>query len=100
MTILYDPAAMNELFNDLQTFGGKMKGEISALEGAAQDFKANLQGDKAQAGFQDTYDKLLIKDGGLEDTLQRLDELAAQVESALNRALEADGKVGDGFADF
>ncbi|MGS2808687.1 type VII secretion protein EsxR [Nocardia sp. MW-W600-9] len=99
MTILYDPAAMNELFSDLQTYGGQMKGQISELEQASTDFKTNLQGENAQANFQKAYDNLVHNDG-LDDTLDKLDKLAAQVESALQRALEADGKVGDGFADF
>lgn len=97
MTILYDPAAMNELFSDLQTYGGKMKGEIDELEGAASDFRANLQGEQAIASFDTAHKNVTTE---LTDTLDKLDRLAAQVESALNRALEADGKVGDGFADF
>lgn len=97
MTILYDPAAMNELFSDLQNYGGKMKGEISELETAASNFKAALQGDNAHINF-DTAHKSVTTE--LSDTLKQLDDLAAQVELALNRALEADGKVGDGFADF
>ncbi|WP_278264919.1 type VII secretion protein EsxR [Nocardia sp. AG03] len=97
MTILYDPAAMNELFSDLQTYGGKMQGEISELETAATNFRANLQGDNAHQSF-DAAHKSVTEE--LKDTLTRLDRLAGQVESALNRALEADGKVGDGFADF
>ncbi|MET7768672.1 type VII secretion protein EsxR [Nocardia sp. NPDC005366] len=97
MTILYDPAAMNELYSDLQTHGGKMKSEIDELEGAASDFRANLQGEQAISSF-DTAHKGVTTE--LTDTLDKLDRLAAQVEGALNRALEADGKVGDGFASF
>ncbi len=97
MTILYDPKAMNELFSDLQEFGGKMKGQISELESAATNFKAALQGDNAHRTFDSANASLHTE---LGDTLERLDRLAAAVESALNRALEADGKVGDGFADF
>ncbi|MFF0542574.1 WXG100 family type VII secretion target [Nocardia thailandica] len=97
MTILYDPAAMNELYSDLQTHGGKMKSEIGELESAAGDFRNALQGEKAIANF-DTAHKGVTEE--LTDTLDKLDKLAGQVESALNRALEADGKVGDGFADF
>ncbi|MEV4207128.1 WXG100 family type VII secretion target [Nocardia salmonicida] len=97
MTILYDPAAMNELFSDLQTYGGKMKGEIDELEGAASDFRNNLQGDQAISTFDTAHKNVTTE---LTDTLDKLDKLAGQVEAALNRALEADGKVGDGFADF
>ncbi|MFE6923291.1 type VII secretion protein EsxR [Nocardia sp. NPDC057663] len=97
MTILYDPKAMNELFSDLQTYGSKMQGEISELETAASNFKAALQGDNAHTNFDIAHTAVT---GELKDTLKQLDDLAAQVELALNRALEADGKVGDGFADF
>ncbi len=97
MTILYDPAAMNELFNELQTHGGKMKGEIDALESAANDFRANLHGDKAIEAFNTAHTHTTTE---LSDTLEKLDRLAASVENALHRALEADGKVGDGFAGF
>ncbi|WP_054815789.1 WXG100 family type VII secretion target [Nocardia arizonensis] len=97
MTILYDPAAMNELYSDLQTHGGKMKSEISELESAAGDFRASLQGDNAISNFDQAHKNVTTE---LSDTLDKLDRLAAQVEAALNRALEADGKVGDGFAAF
>ncbi|MFC9432284.1 WXG100 family type VII secretion target [Nocardia sp. NPDC057030] len=97
MTILYDPAAMNELYSDLQTHGGKMKGEIDSLNDAAKAFHDNLTGENASQGFDGAHKNLTQ---GLEDTLQKLDALGAQVENALNRALEADGKVGDGFAAF
>ncbi|MFF0491328.1 WXG100 family type VII secretion target [Nocardia sp. NPDC003482] len=97
MTILYDPGAMNELFSDLQNHGGKMRGEIDALEGAANDFRANLQGDNAIENFNTAHKNTSTE---LGDTLDKLDRLAAAVENALHRALEADGKVGDGFAGF
>ncbi|WP_228536851.1 WXG100 family type VII secretion target [Nocardia sp. XZ_19_231] len=97
MTILYDPKAMNELFSDLQEFGGRMRGEISELETAATNFKAALTGDNAHANFEKAHSSVHTE---LSDTLTTLDKLAGAVESALNRALEADGKVGDGFADF
>ncbi|GGK57476.1 type VII secretion protein EsxR [Nocardia camponoti] len=97
MTILYDPTAMNELFTDLQTYGGQMKGQIAELDSASTDFQNNLQGENAVANFVRAHGNLKTE---LSDTLEKLDKLAAQVESALHRALEADGKVGDGFADF
>ncbi|MFF3224956.1 type VII secretion protein EsxR [Nocardia suismassiliense] len=97
MTILYDPVAMNALYDDLQNYGGKMKGEIDSFTSAANAFHDNLAGAEAKAGF-DAKNKMLLE--GLEDTLTKLDALGAQVENALQRALEADGKVGDGFAAF
>ncbi|WP_338772129.1 type VII secretion protein EsxR [Nocardia vulneris] len=97
MTILYDPKAMNELYSDLQTHGGKMKTEIDTLQSCANEFHNNLTGSKAGPAFDDRHKELST---ALEDTLVKLDKLAAEVENALNRALDADGKVGDGFAAF
>ncbi|PXX66578.1 hypothetical protein DFR70_103327 [Nocardia tenerifensis] len=97
MTILYDPASMNHLYDELQTHGGKMKSEIDTLQSCASAFHSNLSGKNAAAGFDAKHKELSTS---LEDTLQKLDDLAAQVENALQRALEADGKVGDGFAAF
>ncbi|WP_024800367.1 WXG100 family type VII secretion target [Nocardia sp. BMG51109] len=97
MTILYDPAAMNELFSDLQTHGGKMRGEIDTLNTAANNFRANLQGDSAIENFNTAHGHVTTE---LSDTLDKLDKLAGQVEESLNRALDADKKVGDGFAAF
>lgn len=97
MTILYDPASMNTLFSELQTNGGKMRGEIDALNDAATAFHANLTGQSATEAFSIAHRNVTQE---LDDTLVKLDQLAAEVENALNRALEADGKVGDGFAGF
>lgn len=97
MTILYDPATMNTLYSELQTNGGKMRGEIQELNDAANMFRQNLSGDSAIANFDNANKNV---NNELDDTLTKLDQLAAEVENALNRALEADGRVGDGFAAF
>ncbi|GAB2689004.1 WXG100 family type VII secretion target [Nocardia thraciensis] len=95
--ILYDPKAMDRLFDELQTNGSKISGEIDALKSAAKAFHDNLGGEQAQANFQKASDKM---NEALEDTKLRLDALAKKVENAKHAALEADGRVGDGFADF
>ncbi|MFI6997708.1 WXG100 family type VII secretion target [Nocardia sp. NPDC050175] len=97
MTIVYDPTEMNHLRDELQNNGGKMKAEIDSLEDAAKGFHDNLTGESAKTGFDQAH-KALQSD--LSDTLKKLDDLATQVENALHRAIEADGKVGDGFAAF
>lgn len=95
--ILYDPAAMDRLFEELKTNGSKINGEIDALESAANNFRANLGGPQAQAGFDGAHKHMTE---ALSDTRQKLDALAGKVENAKHAALEADGKVGDGFAGF
>ncbi|RDI46103.1 WXG100 family type VII secretion target [Nocardia mexicana] len=95
--ILYDPQAMDRLFDELKTNGSKINGEIDALQSAAKAFHDNLGGQQAQQSFQQASDKM---NEALEDTRQKLDALAGKVENAKHAALEADGKVGDGFADF
>uniref|UniRef100_UPI002455737E WXG100 family type VII secretion target n=1 Tax=Nocardia wallacei TaxID=480035 RepID=UPI002455737E len=95
--ILYDPKAMDRLFEELKTNGSKINGEIDALQTAAKNFHDNLGGEKAQQSFQHASDQM---NTALEDTRQKLDALAQKVENAKNAALEADGRVGDGVADM
>ncbi|RDI46476.1 WXG100 family type VII secretion target [Nocardia mexicana] len=95
--ILYDQKAMDRLFDELKANGSKINGEIDALQSAAKSFHDNLGGEQAQASFQQASDKM---NEALADTRQKLDALAGKVESAKNAALEADGRVGDGFAGF
>ncbi|WP_280263109.1 WXG100 family type VII secretion target, partial [Nocardia wallacei] len=91
--ILYDPKAMDRLFEELKTNGSKINGEIDALQTAAKNFHDNLGGEKAQQSFQHASDQM---NTALEDTRQKLDALAQKVENAKNAALAADGRVGDG----
>ncbi|WP_067646748.1 WXG100 family type VII secretion target [Nocardia harenae] len=97
MTILYDPATMNALYDELKNNGGKIQGEIQELNDAANAFRQNLSGDSAISNFDNANRNVNTE---LEDTLSKLDQLAAEVENALSRALEADGRVGDGFSGF
>ncbi|MEU7142936.1 type VII secretion protein EsxR [Nocardia sp. NPDC046473] len=96
-SLTYDPDAMKKLFGDLQDHGGKMKAEIDALNDAAKNFHNNLAGEQAKAGFDGMHKDL---QQGLSDTIEKLNKLAENVESSLQRALDADGKVGDGFAAY
>ncbi|RDI55333.1 WXG100 family type VII secretion target [Nocardia mexicana] len=93
--ILYDPKAMDRLFDELQTNGGKIDGEIDALQSAAKAFHDNLGGKEAQESFDRASKQM---DEALTDTRQRLNALAAKVENAKHAALGADRRVGDGFA--
>ncbi|MEU6830990.1 type VII secretion protein EsxR [Nocardia beijingensis] len=97
MTIKYNSPAITEMVSDLNQYGSNMKAQIDELNSAAASFRENLQGEQAVANFNDAHNKLTTE---LEDTLQKLDNLGVKVENALNRAIEADGKVGDGFAAF
>lgn len=97
MTIQYDSPKITEMVEDLNKYGSTMRSQIDELEGAAKEFHANLTGDSAPRQFQIAKDDLLRE---LDDTLVKLDNLGKKVENALGRAIEADGKVGDGFADF
>ncbi|MEU6188335.1 MULTISPECIES: type VII secretion protein EsxR [unclassified Nocardia] len=97
MTIKYNSPAITEMVSDLNQYGSNMKAQIDELNGAAAAFQQNLQGEQAVANFTKAHKDLT---GELEDTLQKLDNLGVKVENALNRAIEADGKVGDGFAAF
>ncbi|MCM6776097.1 WXG100 family type VII secretion target [Nocardia sp. CDC159] len=95
--IKYDPGAMDRLFDELKNNGSKIQGEIDALQTAANNFLNNLEGEKAQTAFTAAHKNVNEE---LGDTLTTLDRLAAEVENAKHLALEADGKVGDGFAAF
>ncbi|WP_063038556.1 WXG100 family type VII secretion target [Nocardia pseudovaccinii] len=93
--ILYDPRAMDELFDQLQTNGSKINGEIDALQSAAKAFHDNLGGSEAQLAFDQSSRAM---DEALQDTRQKLNALAGKVENAKHAALDADRRVGDGFA--
>ncbi|WP_039795628.1 WXG100 family type VII secretion target [Nocardia araoensis] len=97
MTIKYNSPAITEMVGDLNQYGSNMKAQIDELNGAAAAFRENLQGEQAVSNFDTAHKNLTTE---LEDTLQKLDNLATKVENALGRAIEADGKVGDGFAAF
>ncbi|MCX0269538.1 type VII secretion protein EsxR [Nocardia fusca] len=95
--ILYDKPTMEALFDSLKTEGSKIQGEIEALATAKDNFLNAMAGQGAQEGFQTAHGAVNTE---LEDTLTKLDQLAAAVENALHRALETDKKIGDGFAAF
>lgn len=97
MTMAYDPPAMQKLYGELHDNGSRMKAEIDELNDAAKGFHDNLAGQEAKAGFNGMHQDL---QQGLEDTIAKLNKLAENVESSLQRALDADGKVGDGFAAY
>ncbi|MFI1240368.1 WXG100 family type VII secretion target [Nocardia salmonicida] len=97
MSITYNSPKITEMVSDLNTYGSNMKGQIDELNGAAAAFRESLQGKSAIDSFDNAHKNLT---GELEDTLTKLDNLGKKVENALGRAIEADGKVGDGFADF
>jgi uncharacterized protein YukE len=96
-TILYDRAAMEALFDALNSEGSKIQGEIEALATAKTNFVNAMASQGAQEGFEAAHRAVNTE---LEDTLHKLDQLAIAVENALHRALQTDKKIGDGFAAF
>ncbi|MFC8042679.1 type VII secretion protein EsxR [Nocardia sp. NPDC057353] len=97
MTILYDPTTMNALYDELARNGQNIANEIDQLMQQANNYEANLTGDNGRDDYVAKKTQLFDE---LADTKVKLDQLGAEVENALARALEADGKVGDGFASF
>jgi uncharacterized protein YukE len=95
--ILYDPAAMNNLYSALNTEGRKIEGYIGDLESAKTGFLAAMGGEKTQGGFLDAYKLVQVE---LQDSLEKLDRLAVAVEVALQRALSTDGQIGNMFGSF
>ncbi|MGI5218906.1 type VII secretion protein EsxR [Nocardia sp. CA-290969] len=95
--ILYDKPTMDALFDALKTQGSKIQGEITALETAKNDFLAAMASAGAQEGFTAAYSKVNTE---LEDTLHKLDQLAIAVEEALQRALDNDKQIYNGFNAF
>lgn len=93
MTIEYHPASIAETVSDLDQYGSLMKRQIEKLHGAANAFRDRLSGDRAIASFDAAHKK---PTPGPDGTLVTLDHLGVKVENALNRAIEAEGKVGDG----
>jgi uncharacterized protein YukE len=95
--LLYDPAAMNTLYDDLQHSGSQLKTEGSNLEANAAKFHQALVGDNASSGFDAVHKKWSDE---FSQNLGVLDQLSNSVEDALHRALAADSAVGDGFHVF
>ncbi|MFI5777167.1 type VII secretion protein EsxR [Nocardia sp. NPDC051570] len=97
MSILYDPSKMNHLSDELNQHAANFQKEIDALQTAADNFEKSLHGDQAIANFKKAHQDTQSE---LEASKAKLNRLASAVESALHRALHADGQVGDGFAGF
>ncbi|MFC9966133.1 type VII secretion protein EsxR [Nocardia ignorata] len=97
MTIQYNSPKITEMVSDLNNYGSNMRAQIEELNGAANAFRESLHGQSAVENFNAAHTNVTNE---LDDTLIKLDNLGKKVENALGRAIEADGKVGDGFADF
>lgn len=93
--MLYDEATMTTLFNNLNDNYHKLQGEGSNLNDAAAKLATAWEGNASLAGFDSAKKNW---DDKYSDTLDILNKVAAAVESALNRALGTDAKIGDGFA--
>ncbi|MEV0293230.1 type VII secretion protein EsxR [Nocardia sp. NPDC050710] len=95
--IEYDSGPITTLFHDLQGFRKALTERAQEMKDAGAKLEAAWQGTEAYNSFHTIHQKW---DGEFEDTLVILDRVAAAVETALNRALGTDGKIGDGFADL
>lgn len=93
--MLYDKATMTELYNNLNENYTKLRGEGERFNEAAGRLAQAWEGNASLAGFQSAKNNWDTQFG---DTLEILNKVAAAVESALNRALGTDAKIGDGFA--
>ncbi|MBH0777581.1 WXG100 family type VII secretion target [Nocardia bovistercoris] len=93
--MLYDKATMTELYNNLNENYGKLQGEGQRFNEAAGRLAQAWEGNASLDGFQTAKGNW---DTNYADTLEILNKVAAAVESALQRALGTDAKIGDGFA--
>lgn len=94
--MLYNPVVINQLAGELKENFGQLKQAGTDMESAA----ARLQqawSKEAWAGFETVYKAWTVEYG---DSLTTLNQVAIAVEDALQRALGADQKIGDGFAGF
>ncbi|MFC9993676.1 WXG100 family type VII secretion target [Nocardia sp. NPDC127526] len=92
--MLYDAKTMNELASSLKENFGQLMIAGQDLEAAANKLTTAWEGNQAQTSFVAVHKKW---NDEYSNTLQTLDNVAAEVENALGRALGADGKIGDGF---
>ncbi|MEV0252246.1 type VII secretion protein EsxR [Nocardia sp. NPDC050712] len=93
----YDEGAITTLFHDLVGFRKALTDFAGEMKDAGGKLEIAWEGTNAYTGFHTTHQKF---DAEFEDTLVIMDKVAAAVETALQRALGTDGKIGDGFADI
>jgi WXG100 family type VII secretion target len=95
--ILYDPATMTTLYDDLNSAGSTLHTEAENLKGYANQFQNAIQGSSANENFNAVFSKW---GNDYEDSLTNLQALQKSVDDAMNRALQADQAVGQGFNVF
>ncbi|MEU1980941.1 hypothetical protein [Nocardia sp. NPDC019395] len=96
--ITYSSPDMVRLFETLNTEAGNIFREIDAIEGAKNNLLVAMNSEGAASGIAQAHKKLV--DEALGDTKVKLNNLAAAVEEALERALGTDKHIGDGFASL
>ncbi|MCU1643407.1 MAG: family type secretion target [Nocardia sp.] len=98
----YDRAIIETLRDELRVNFGKLTAAGDEMTSAKDQMAAAWTGDSL-TGFMGTYDNWRKEyDGhdGSSGAVHKLNEIAKLVESALNEALGADQKIGDGFGNF
>lgn len=94
MTMAYSKGPMTALFNDLVTLHGDLIKYGGDMEDAGGVLEVAWENNVAHASFKQVYDAWHSQ---YTDTLASLNRVAAAVENSLHRALDADGRIGDGF---
>ncbi|MET8878691.1 WXG100 family type VII secretion target [Nocardia sp. NPDC004278] len=95
--ILYDPATMTALHDELEGAHKDLNHEASNLVDTAKRFHQALQGDQAKAAFDGVFKNWSDE---YDNNLVVLQKLYDSVNDAMHRARQADGVVADGFSGF
>ncbi|WP_330183361.1 hypothetical protein OHB26_06755 [Nocardia sp. NBC_01503] len=92
--MLYDQATITTLVADLKEQFGQLTMAGQDMEDAANKLEAAWANNSALAGFQGVHSNWKNE---YADSLHTLNQVAIAVENAMQSALGADKKIGDGF---
>lgn len=93
----YNKGKMLTLYSDLMGFHKALMERTQDMHDAARNLGTAWQNNAGLQGFQTVFNQWDAKDEELKTTLNKV---AAAVESAMNRALGTDQKIGDGFGSI
>ncbi|WP_157574071.1 WXG100 family type VII secretion target [Nocardia jejuensis] len=99
--MLYDKATMTELANTLKTHYGQLVSAGSDMNDASTKLQTAWTNENTgeSNGSWNSFQGVKTRwDNEYGDTLETLSKVATEVDNALNRALSADQKIGDGFS--
>ncbi|MEV6069797.1 hypothetical protein AB0L82_24890 [Nocardia sp. NPDC052001] len=92
--MLYDPAVINPLVESLKSNFGQLVVAGEDLEKAANQLESSWNSNDSMTGFKDVHARWSTE---YKDSLHVLNQVAVAVENAMQSALGADKKIGDGF---